>query len=222
MLVRNPVLPPTRLALLVVVLTLLTLAFRDWRLAQAGRSTDGPGQGAPDATAAPAPPTRTDLAALPLFGLLPAAEGVPPATDATTRDPEGLPESTAAYRLFGVLLAPAGAGRYALIGEGDDDQQAYREGDAAPDGARLKSVHDGWVVLERNGREERLTLTEAVGTGAGGVEGLPSSDAQSGEPLAPLAPAASPAPPTAAERLQARIRARRAAAEAGQTGPKND
>ena len=214
---RNSLLSVVRVVQIVLVSVLFALVYRDWRLLQSHAAAPEPALETPDAASAAPRPTRVDLGALPLFGQA-VAVGTP-AGDAVDRDPAGLPESTASYRLFGVLLAPDGAGRYALIGEGDADQRAYREGDVAPDGARLKSVHDGWVVLERNGQEERLSLTEATGTGAGGAEGLPSADAQSGEmPALPT----SPAPSAAADRLQARIQARRAAAAARQIGPKND
>lgn len=208
--------PAVRLALGLVVALWLAVAFMDWRALRADDAA--PAHEDAPAPLVPAAEANPDFAALPLFGRLAAPPAADGAAATALADASGLPESSASYRLFGVLLAPGSNERFALLGNSEGTQDAYREGDAAPDGARLVLVKDGYVVLERNGLPERLPLADASGTGEPGDAGLPAAAAQAPDVGAPLAPTANPA----AAALRARLNARRAAAQAGQSGPENN
>ena len=203
----------------VQVLVVLALAGLAWVDLRAVRATVADLPVAPP----PAPPAAAtvmdaDLATLPLFGAALPVESSAAVASAAASDTLALPESVASYRLFGVLLAPGASERFALIGEPNGAQQAYREGDSAPDGARLAVVREGYVILQRDGQDERLPLAEAEGTGGAGSEGLPAAEDTASDAAPPLAPAASPG----ATGLKARLRARRAAVHAGGASPQHD
>lgn len=208
-----------RPAQLLTVMLIAVLAWHDWqttRVAMPQRSSVP--------SVAPAAPPRemaslADLPDYPLFGAsAPEAAG---GAASLSVDAEALPTSNASYKLYGVLLAPGTEGRFALIGEGEGTQRAYREGESAPDGARVASVTARWVVLERNGVEERLPLSDITGTGVAGADGLPATEGVAVEPQAAV-PTTNPGGLSPSARLQARLQARRAAAQPAAVGPKTD
>jgi len=136
-----------------------------------------------------------------------------------------LPASNAPYRLFGIIASTGSAPRRAILGPDEANQRAYREGDAAPDGATVMSIQTRAVVLSRDGQAEILKLPGDF-TAAGEPAPLPGENASAETEQLPgmdTPEAASDAPPPVSanapiERLRQRIEAARAAAARGE-GP---
>ena len=188
------------------------LAWHDWRLLSRAPSTPPVEIGAAATDIATPEVSLDTLPTLPLFGASTQASPAEPAR--ITKD--ALPEAAVSYRLFGIIAATTTQPSLAILGTGDADQAPYREGDASPDGATIAAIEPTSIVLERNGKRERLPLADALGTGGGGGELLPAAQPTAevdpivdadGEPIVPPPP-----PPAAAASLKAKIEARRAAA----------
>jgi len=118
------------------------------------------------ATQVAAPPAmHRVLADWALFGTPPsAAPEVAPPPAPLVAD-EALPDSAAAFQLFGLIEADADVSARAILGTSDADQQEYRVGDPAPDGSKIHAIRARAIILERNGQLEQMKLPDA---GAGG------------------------------------------------------
>ena len=84
-----------------------------------------------------------------------------------TSEPEALAETESALELRG-LAAGEGGGGLAVIA-GPDGQRVYRVGDSLPGGGRLAAVSAQYVVIERDGRREKLSLPRSRLAGSPGV-----------------------------------------------------
>jgi general secretion pathway protein C len=132
------------------------------RLAGAGRT-------APVATAttAPAAQQRLDVAGIAnshLFGAPPvAAAGV---------DASNAPRSSAPLVLTGIIAASDPKDGMAIVGESAAAAKVYAVGDNLPGGARVHSVYEDRVLIERGGAIESLVLPHQY-TGAMAAQPLP-------------------------------------------------
>lgn len=69
-------------------------------------------------------------------------------------------DTTLALRLDGVMLNPDARQSRAFIAERKPQAPVlgYRQGDELPGGARVDSIEERWVMLQRDGRRERLAF----------------------------------------------------------------
>lgn len=214
-----------------LVLGLGVLAYDYASVGTMGLETAAPGTGSTPDARAPAAPATSPLPGMPLFGVVASATastGIPLAPGATPAVDEAsaLPPSRASYTLFGIILTPGDATRLAIIGESDAEQRRYRQGDAAPDGAVVRTIRRTDVVLERHGQLEALPLRkdtmvdtggEAPGLNAPALPGQEDVEPQSSAPPGPP-PMASGGPDPLAN-LRRAIQARKAAAARGDGPP---
>jgi len=75
---------------------------------------------------------------------------------AAAAQPESLVETGSALELRGLVAGGDGSGLAVIAGPGG--QQVYRVGDTLPGGERLAAVAARHVVIERDGRREKLSL----------------------------------------------------------------
>lgn len=177
-----------------VAVAALALAWHDWQ-----RSTLTPPVpveiSAVPAAAPPtaAPPSRERLAELALFGA-PAPDAAPAVAPAPPLDEAALPESAAAYRLYGVIEADRPHAARAIIGPIDGEQREFRVGDRLPDGAQLRAVRERAAILERGAQLERLALpaADADGSAPGPESPLPDTAPFGFVPAPTYAPPATP------------------------------
>jgi hypothetical protein len=174
--VRNlkSALPPAAFA--VVGVAVCVLAWRDFQRVE-------PVSARPVVATNPAPDTlpgmpsaadataRGALADWTLFGIEDTAASAPPPAAPPVLDESALPESTVSYQLFGVIEADDARDARVILGVSDADQQEYRVGADAPDGARIHAIRARAVILERNGQLEQLRLPDADSVGAPGMPG---------------------------------------------------
>ncbi len=101
-----------------------------------------------------------DIASWHLFGILSAQPAkVSPAK-------VNVPETRLNLELNGVYLEDQPGNSRAIIAEKGKQQEHYQIGDRLPGNAVLDEIHAGYVLLERNGRYERLALSEKRSTGS--------------------------------------------------------
>ena len=217
--------------LLFGLVCVLGLGLAGFDLRMAARHASSSLEPAATVSAEPARAVLADFGNLvewPLFGGSGATAGAIAPLPNDTSSGE-LPASTAPYRLFGIIASAGTAPRRAILGTDESSQRAYREGDAAPDGATVQRIDARAVILIRDGQAEILKLPGDFST-AGEAAPLPGEnavveDVQISEPLPETASpdAVPPAPPPVnaaapIERLRQRIEAARAAAARGE-GP---
>jgi general secretion pathway protein C len=156
---------------------LLLLAWIAWTVAQPIVSwrqadTDTLTKVLPEKQIAWTPETREseqyDIASWHLFGVLSAQPAkVSPAKI-------NAPETRLNLELNGVYLEDQPGNSRAIIAEKGKQQEHYQVGDRLPGNAVLDEIHAGHVLLERNGRYERLALSEQRTTGSNGFIGVAS------------------------------------------------
>lgn len=71
--------------------------------------------------------------------------------------------------LSGVLTTGDPVRARALISSPQDDEKPYAVGDKVPGGASLEEIHPRFVIISRNGRREKLSLTAEEGQVTGAV-----------------------------------------------------
>lgn len=72
--------------------------------------------------------------------------------------PVEAPETKLNLKLVGIFFAEDNTRALALIAEPNGEEHSYRVGDLLPGGARLEQVFRDYIVLQRNGRQEKLSL----------------------------------------------------------------
>ncbi|MBV9620367.1 MAG: type II secretion system protein GspC [Gammaproteobacteria bacterium] len=105
----------------------------------------------PGARTASAPPARLDLAALTnahLFGAAPA-----PKPDEANAAPTQIP-----LVLTGIIAGAEPQNGLAILGQTAQSTKVYAVGDNVPGGAKLHSVYNDRVIIDRNGQLESLAL----------------------------------------------------------------
>lgn len=130
------------------------------------------------ATPAPARPAARyrDVANLHLFGQ--AGGGVAPVA-------ADIRETRLQLKLLGVFAADEPARSYAIIADPQKREEVYQIGDTLPGNVRLQAIHPDQVILERNGKLEKLMLPQEF------VSGTAAVPAGAGvRPAVPVAPAA--------------------------------
>jgi general secretion pathway protein C len=162
---------------LALVCNLLLLAWIAWTVAQPivnwqQADTDMSTAGPPEKQIAWTPETSAreqyDIANWHLFGVLSAQPAqVSPAK-------ANAPETRLNLELTGVYLEDEPGKSRAIIAEKGKQQEHYQVGDRLPGNALLDEIHTGHVLLERNGRYERLALSEQRATGSNGFIGVAS------------------------------------------------
>ena len=157
---------------LAMACNILLLGWIAWTVAQPflgwqRQDTDTQTAALPETQIAGIPETgereRYDITSWHLFG-------VPSAKPADIA-PEKLnaPETRLNLELNGVYLDDQPGNSRAIISEKGKQQEHYQVGDQLPGNAVLDEIHAGHVLLERNGRYERLALTEKFNTGSNGL-----------------------------------------------------
>jgi general secretion pathway protein C len=122
---------------------------------------------APKALSAPvdaaAPPSHNlDVAAITNAHLF----GTPPVEAATPQDAANAPQTSMPLVLTGIIAADDPRNGLAILGENANAAKVYAVGDSVPGGAKLHSVMNDRVVIDRNGKLESLVLPRQVQGGA--------------------------------------------------------
>jgi general secretion pathway protein C len=86
-----------------------------------------------------------------------------------TPEKTNAPETRLNLELNGVYLEDQPENSRAIIAEKGKQQEHYQPGDNLPGNAVLDEIHAGHVLLLRNGRYERLALTEKSTTASSGI-----------------------------------------------------
>ena len=168
-----------RLALLLALLLLVsTLVDAGWWVVTRYTTPETPAGATPPAAAPSAarrPQARyRDVAGLHLFGR--SAGAAAPAT-------ADIRETRLQLKLLGVFASDDPARSFAIIADPQKREEVYQVGDALPGNVRLQAIHPDQVILERNGKLEKLMLPQ---------EFLSTAPA-----AAPVAPGVRPAPAAA-------------------------
>lgn len=100
------------------------------------------------------PSRRVDVAAIVSSHLFGAAQADAPAAV----DAANAPQTSMPLVLTGIIAAEDPSMGLAIIGQSPTSTKVYAVGDPVPGGAKLHSVHNDRVLLDRNGRVEALVL----------------------------------------------------------------
>jgi general secretion pathway protein C len=156
----NRVLPPVVTGVLVLVIA-YQLAGLTWRLVP-GPAADAPPpevsiQSTGSATAAPGAQSYERIAQAHLFGAAPAAGAAP---EPVVQDVVDAPDTTLNLELTGIVSHEVSEVGQAIIASGRGESRAYSVGATIENasGARLHSVFEDRVLLNRSGRLETLRL----------------------------------------------------------------
>ena len=173
-----------RVALIVALLLLVsTLVDIGWWVVTSPADDTGPAA-RPAAPSAPSPGRARvryrDVAGLHLFGR---SAGVAAPATADIR------ETRLQLKLLGVFAADEPARSYAIIADPQKREDVYQIGDTLPGNVRLQAIHPDQVILERNGKLEKLLL--------------PQEFLSTAAPAVPAGPGVRPAP-TAVPQAQPR------------------
>jgi general secretion pathway protein C len=115
---------------------------------------------------APAPQQHVDIAGIAnshLFG-----EVVQQAAQPAAIDPANAPPTTMSLVLAGIIAGNDPNSGFAIVGESAQSAKVYAVGDNVPGGARLHSVYDDRVLLDRGGSLESLPLPRQYSAGRRG------------------------------------------------------
>jgi len=100
------------------------------------------------------PATIAAISELNLFGKTPVAQPL---------DAANLPATQLNLKLTGVFASTTAAHSRALITDGSSSAKAYFIGDELTNGAKLRSIDDEFIVIERAGQLEKLELHKSSG-----------------------------------------------------------
>lgn len=84
-----------------------------------------------------------------------------PEQPVATNPLEGLEKTTLDLLLMGTITGPAGRGRAIILNKKENKQELYYEGDAI-EGAVIKEIMRGKVILNYEGKDEVLDMSEAA------------------------------------------------------------
>jgi general secretion pathway protein C len=91
--------------------------------------------------------------------------GTPPVQAAASQDAANAPQTNLPLVLTGIISADDPNNGLAILGENPAAAKVYAVGDNIPGGAKLHSVFDDRVVIERNGKLESLVLPRQTQNG---------------------------------------------------------